>query len=57
MTPTQNPVALGACLSRGAWKAGTPDSEGGPPQQCGGPTRRFHHGTSCSTCARAASRR
>ncbi|MFF2464158.1 group II intron maturase-specific domain-containing protein, partial [Streptomyces mirabilis] len=34
--------ALGACLSRGAWKAGTPGSEGGPPQQCGGPTRRFN---------------
>jgi RNA-directed DNA polymerase len=30
-------------LSRGAWKAGTPGSEGAGTQQCVPATRRFHH--------------
>jgi hypothetical protein len=30
-----------SCLSRGAWKAGMPSSEGAPAQQCAGATRRF----------------
>ncbi|MGW6483831.1 group II intron maturase-specific domain-containing protein [Streptomyces sp. NPDC055059] len=42
MTPTRNLVVLGACLSRGAWKAGTPGSEGAGTQQCVPATRRFH---------------
>jgi RNA-directed DNA polymerase len=42
MTPTQNPVARAACLSRGAWKSGTPGSEGAGTQQCVPATRRFH---------------
>ncbi|MEU2995611.1 transposase, partial [Streptomyces griseoincarnatus] len=33
--------AFRACLSRAAGKARTAGSEGGPPQQCGGPTRLF----------------
>jgi Group II intron, maturase-specific domain len=43
MTPTQNPVARAACLSRGAWKSGTPGSEGAGTQRCVPATRRFHH--------------
>jgi hypothetical protein len=43
MTPTRNPVARAACLSRGAWKSGTPGSEGAGTQQCVPATRRFHH--------------
>ena len=41
MTPTHNPVARAACLSRGAWKSGTPGSEGAGTQQCVPATRRF----------------
>jgi RNA-directed DNA polymerase len=42
MTPTQNPVARAACLSRGAWKSGTPGSEGAGTQRCVPATRRFN---------------
>ncbi|HLU98931.1 MAG TPA: group II intron maturase-specific domain-containing protein [Thermobifida alba] len=41
MTPTRNLAVLGACLSRGAWKAGTPGSEGAGTQQCVPATRRW----------------
>jgi RNA-directed DNA polymerase len=42
MTPTRILAALGACLSRGAWKSGMPGSEAAPMQQCIGATRRFN---------------